>query len=789
MSTIELADLPPSAFQGYGGAAADYAVSSIQTLDLRSDVVVGGAPTPVASVTLGELALDTTPLTRRQLDEILLAELPVAGGWATVLAGTRFARIPEQSLTLLDVAAEPAVRNLAIGDLGLGTTNLGSLSTYAVLLAGIPVNDLPLVAGQQNSLDGWCALAADVGLDCVSDFGADLTNPGANEHITLPSLSLAGVDVDGSALLSVDVSAVDLAGSPIGSSALSDLNIGAVPLASQPLVAAPSLPSYVPPTVGVPAQLWPVTLGSLGSSVPLASLRPGDVSIGDTPLSSTSLDLGAQPATSPLVDYPWAPPSIGSATLLSDEEIPPAVAAIEVADLGQNAPVLAVPLDEIILPGSGRALSSYTLAELSAGSNQTATSPFGISPFGISPFGISPFGISPFGISPFGISPFGISPFGISPFGISPFGISPFGISPFGISPFGISPFGISPFGISPFGISPFGISPFGISPFGISPFGISPFGISPLSNLGLNAPIPAIPIDTMAVGSQPLGEYTIGSLDPSNLFFDLPLQPFVVADGTTNTSPLDCSLIDCRQPNGFTIGDAVDAGALSRSLTLNDVQVAMTGMYLGDLVGAHPAFTREALAEAIAGVTMTLAEAEADPSLSVVDVPIQLLPEFDSANIGDTRSFFVGYRLVDLVGLHPDFTDAEMDAAIADWRLREGTTPTTIGDLSGRLSTELQPGELWVDFLNVAALADADHTLTVADVWPHARPDAARAPPGRQLEPGDAHRRRTGQDDRSRRGRSGSLPRRSVLGRRAHRPHRVHGGRPCCVVPGRHGR
>ena len=86
ISTIELADLPPSAFQGYGGAAADYAVSSLQTLDLRSDVVVGGEPTPVAAVTIGELGLDGTPVTRSQLDAILLSELPVAG------AGLRFWR-------------------------------------------------------------------------------------------------------------------------------------------------------------------------------------------------------------------------------------------------------------------------------------------------------------------------------------------------------------------------------------------------------------------------------------------------------------------------------------------------------------------------------------------------------------------------------------------------------------------------------------------------------------------------------------------------------------------------
>ena len=271
------------------------------------------------------------------------------------------------------MAGLPAVRNVPLGDLGLGTTNLGNLSTYSVLLAGIPVNDLPLVAGQTDNLAGWCASVADVGLDCTTDFGANLADPNAiqNDNITLPVLSFAGVDVDGSALLSLDVSGIDLAGSPIGDTLLDNLNIGVVPLSSQPLVPSPSLPSYLPPTVSVPAELEDVTLGSLGVAAPLAALNPADVSIADTLLSA--LELGASPTETPLSDYQWASPSIGGATLLSDTTVPPAVAGIEVADLGLNAPLLSVPLDELVLPGSGRSIGSYTLADL-----VPATSPFGV---------------------------------------------------------------------------------------------------------------------------------------------------------------------------------------------------------------------------------------------------------------------------------------------------------------------------------------------------------------------------------------------------------------------------
>ncbi|MDJ0771201.1 MAG: C25 family cysteine peptidase, partial [Ilumatobacter sp.] len=715
VSTIELTDLPPTAFQGYGGEAADYSVTSIQTLDLRSDVVVGGEPTPVAGVTIGELGLAGTPVTDSQLGGILLAELPVAGGWAPVLAGTPFEGIPEQSLTLLDVYGLAGVQNIPIGDLGLGTTNLGSLSTYAVLLAGIPVNDLPLTDRQTDSLAAWCALAGDVGLDCVADFGADLTNPGANGQITLPVLSFAGVEVDGAALLSLDVAGVDLTGSPIGVTTLDDLNIGAVPLSSQPLVPTPALPSYLPATVGAPAQLGSVTLAELGGAAPLNALDPTDTTLGNAALST--LDLAATPTDSPLTQYLWSPPAVGAALLLGDTAVPQPVQDIEIAEIGLAAPLLSVPLDEFVLP-SGRALGDYRVTELLADSTPFGASPFGASPFGASPFGASPFGASPFGASPFGASPFGASPFGASPFGASPFGASPFGASPFGASPFGASPFGASPFGASPFGASPFGASPFGASPFGASPFGASPFGASPfgassLSSLGLNAPVTALPLDTMIVNGQALGDYTISSLAPTSLFFDLPLQAFI-----GDTSPLDCAAIDCRQPNGFTIGDAVDAGALDGALTLSDVQPGMYGMTLGDLVGDHPAFTQQALGAAIASVTLTLAQAEA-AGLDLVEIPVQLLPEYQTVTIGETRLLFSGWRLIDLVGLNADFEQTDFDTALADWRSAEGTDPTTVGDLRARLDSALQPDELWVDTLSVSTLAQADPNLALADVWP----------------------------------------------------------------------
>jgi hypothetical protein len=740
VSTIDIADLPASAFQGYGGRTSDYARSDLQTLDLRADL---GSPeaaqTPVADVTLADLALDTTPITRRLLGSILLSEIPIAGGWSAALQPTGGRLLVEQSLSLLDVyeSYPTLLEGIALGDLTLTSNNLGSMSTYAALLAGKSVAELPVPAGETAS-SYWCGQVSAAGLSCGTDFGVTGGNVSA---LTLTVLSFAGVDVETAALLGaplVDANGtpVGLSGTPIGARELSSLNLGVVPLASQPLVPSKSLPSFLPPTLAVPGEFLDVTLDALDGAAPLAALTPADVGLGTAPLSA--LDLTHNP-DSPLDDYLWVPPAAGASLLLSSEgDLPDAVADIPVADLGLDAPVLSVPLNDLRLP-NGRTLGSYRVSELAAaeapfgaspfgaspfgaspfGASPFGASPFGASPFGASPFGASPFGASPFGASPFGASPFGASPFGASPFGASPFGASPFGASPFGASPFGASPFGASPFGASPFGASPFGASPFGASPFGASPFGASPFGASPLSELGLAAPVSAIPLS--GVDTQPdLGAYLLSDLDPTNFLFDLPLAPFVGWDR------FDCDVIDCRQPYGFTIADGIAAGAFTGGpLTLGDVQPGLFGLTVADLVGAHPDFTAAALGAYVAAIDLTLAGAET-AGLVVSNIPVELLTRYRTVTLDEARLSFSGWRLVDLVGLATGLDEVDVLAAIDTWETATAADPLTIGDLTRKLEVADVGGlggDLWVDTLALSTVAKADPNLTVADAWPLLRP------------------------------------------------------------------
>ena len=250
------------------------------------------------------------------------------------------------------------------------------------------------------------------------------------------------------------------------------------------------------------------------------------------------------------------------------------------------------------------------------------------------------------------------------------------------------------------------------------------------MSELGLSAPVVAIPLEG-DVGSKPLGSYELAELDRDNLLFDLPLQPFV------GTSLIDCTLIDCRQPNGFTIGSAFDAGALravvfdddgnlvsDEAANLGDIQPGLYGLTVADLVGAHPSFTATALSDFMAMNTTTLAQAEQNPALQLQGIPIQLLDAYRTATIEDARLLFSGWRLVDFGGLAVGLELADIQAAVATWDAAQETAsdPVTIGDLTRKIELEDLDGigdDLFVDTLALSTVAKAAPLLTVDDVWP----------------------------------------------------------------------
>jgi CSLREA domain-containing protein len=152
---------------------------------------------PALSLTLGDLLMksidtQTNPLGLVTLSQIPLT-LPDGGSWPEVLAGTKWADVPLQSVTLLDVIDLPQVSALTLGQADLGSTSLGDLSGVAVALSPLSIADLPI--NGSSDLTGWCTfLAGQLAGGCAS-LGIDPANPSTASQIGLVTLQLEGVDM------------------------------------------------------------------------------------------------------------------------------------------------------------------------------------------------------------------------------------------------------------------------------------------------------------------------------------------------------------------------------------------------------------------------------------------------------------------------------------------------------------------------------------------------------------------------------------------------------------------
>lgn len=158
-------------------------------------------------VALRELGLESISLKRVSLKRVALSDIPlldIPGGWTELLAGTPFAGVPLQSISLEDLeeacTTDPnacVLDDRTLAAIDVTTSVLASLSVPALLLAGVAVGDLPVPEGSAS----WCEYFADQ-FDCSAEAGAaDLL-----EGSELWEIQLAGGDVSGPELLSVALS-------------------------------------------------------------------------------------------------------------------------------------------------------------------------------------------------------------------------------------------------------------------------------------------------------------------------------------------------------------------------------------------------------------------------------------------------------------------------------------------------------------------------------------------------------------------------------------------------------
>lgn len=222
-----------------------------------------GSPFPVP------IPLSTIPL---------IQESPSDPTWQTVLAGTQFAGLPLQSVTLQQVLAlapaPAALSDLTLAQIDLSQTPLATTSFTAMFLWGVPLAALPAPAGSS----GWCDFLSSEPANCSS---ATAVDPSTWD---LLDLELAGDDLSSYYANPVELSGVPLRGSsygsPLGDVYLTDIQLSATPLGALP-TSDPAVAALVtcgdscPATLGAVQDADPNGIASTARLADAVALVPG----------------------------------------------------------------------------------------------------------------------------------------------------------------------------------------------------------------------------------------------------------------------------------------------------------------------------------------------------------------------------------------------------------------------------------------------------------------------------------------------------------------------------------
>jgi CSLREA domain-containing protein len=229
---------------------ADTALRSIalRSIPLRS-IDLESTPLrsiPLRSIGLEAIALRSIPLRSIDLEaaplrSILLSEIPllsIDGGWQAFLAGTVFAGLPLQSVTLEDLnQAGVDLGELTLADIGLEASPLRSIALRSILLADAPLRSIPLSddlasADDDARIAAWCEVLGDICGDTPGTISAaDLG------ELDLLSAQLAGVSVEDVPVF--DIPLTSLASTPLRSIPLRSIPLRSIEIANTPLRSIP----------------------------------------------------------------------------------------------------------------------------------------------------------------------------------------------------------------------------------------------------------------------------------------------------------------------------------------------------------------------------------------------------------------------------------------------------------------------------------------------------------------------------------------------------------------------
>jgi CSLREA domain-containing protein len=183
----------------------------------------------------------TDPLTQISLNDVALS---APGGWTAFLAGTQFAGVPLQNITLANVMPLIESSNLTLDQLDFSDTPIGSLPFLSLLLGPVPLKSIPLTPAletgtDQQRLAEWCTELKTAKQDPCSALGID-PNAATLSSATPLAISLAGFSLDSVSINEVlvkDVAANDATwfqAMPLASFGIAGTALSSIPVSSLP---------------------------------------------------------------------------------------------------------------------------------------------------------------------------------------------------------------------------------------------------------------------------------------------------------------------------------------------------------------------------------------------------------------------------------------------------------------------------------------------------------------------------------------------------------------------------
>ncbi|MEM8704864.1 MAG: FG-GAP repeat protein [Actinomycetota bacterium] len=504
-----------------------------EVLDATVDSQVA---TNVASLPLGALDVNGTPLGALPLGALILGDTPIGALPLGALgldvcdvfadgfpAGTSCTDI-QNAVNNISVT-EAALQGLQLGALPLGALPLGALDLQALGLDSVPLGALPLGALPLGALP----LGA-LGL----------------EGIPLGALPLGALELNG-----IPLGALEVEGAPLGALPLGALPLGALVLGDEQLSSLPVPEGYAD---------WCEVLAEIDAgydcSVNPAAVDETIVGLGLRGVPLGALPLGALPLGA--LDVSGTP--IGALDLTGTD-----IGALPLGAL----PLGALPLGA--LPLGALDVSGLPLGALPLGALTVSDIPLGALEIQGSPLGALPLGALDVAGLPLGALPLGALPLGALPLGALPLGALEVQGSPLGALPLGALDVLSSPLGALPLGALPLGALPLGALDCGIADCESDTIGDAILSG-ALDPNL--ITFDQIGVA---LGDISVGDLAP--YFFTItPEELEAAADASTLT------LGDLLNYEGITLGDLPLDDPLVSLLVLGDIEAALGDISLLDL-------------------------------------------------------------------------------------------------------------------------------------------------------------------------------------------------------------